>query len=72
MVNENKSEVQKIPVWKKINLSVREAAEYSGIGINRIEKLLKEPNCEFVLFIGTKKLVKRSAFEKYLEKTLEI
>jgi hypothetical protein len=29
--------------------------------------MLKQPNCPFVLFVGTKKLVKRKAFEEFIE-----
>ena len=50
----------------KVVLSIREAAAYSSIGINTIERLLKEPGCPFVLYVGTKRLVKRIPFEKYL------
>lgn len=61
-----------MPFWLKVNLTVKEAASYSNIGINRIEELLKQPKCNFVLYIGTKKLVKRKEFEQYLSKTLEV
>ena len=56
-----------LPIDRKMLLSIREAAEYSNIGINKIGELLKQPNCPFVLFVGTKKLVKRKAFEAYIE-----
>lgn len=56
-----------LPIDRKMLLSIREAAEYSNIGINKIDELLKQPNCPFVLFVGTKKLVKRKAFEAYIE-----
>ena len=56
-----------LPIDRKMLLSIREAAEYSNIGINKIVELLKQPNCPFVLFVGTKKLVKRKAFEAYIE-----
>ena len=56
-----------LPIDRKMLLSIRETAEYSNIGINKIDKLLKQPNCPFVLFVGTKKLVKRKAFEAYIE-----
>ena len=56
-----------LPIDRKMLLSIREAAEYSNIGINKIDELLKRPNCPFVLFVGTKKLVKRKAFEAYIE-----
>ena len=56
-----------LPIDRKMLLSIREAAEYSNIGINKIDELLKQPNCPFVLFVGTKNLVKRKAFEAYIE-----
>ena len=56
-----------LPIDRKMLLSIREAAEYSNIGINKIDELLKQPNCPFVLFVGTKKLVNRKAFEAYIE-----
>ena len=49
----------------KIVLSIREAAAYSSIGINTIERLLRTPGCPFVLYVGKKRLVKRIPFEKY-------
>ena len=56
-----------IPIEQKINLTVAEASEYSNIGIGRIESLLRKPNCPFVLYVGSKKLVKRKKFEEFLE-----
>lgn len=61
-----------IPVYHKVALTIKEAAEYSNIGINKINELLREPNCPFVLFVGTKKLVKREAFEDFIKKSLVI
>ena len=54
------------PIHLKMTLTAREAAEYSNIGINKIDSLLKMPNCPFVLYIGTRKLVKRVEFEQYI------
>ncbi len=50
----------------------REAAEYSNIGINKIDSMLRSPNCPFVLFVGTKKLVKRREFEECISQKLVI
>lgn len=61
-----------VPIWEKINLTVKEAAEYSNIGINKIDNILNNPMCTFVLHVGKKRLVKRKEFEKYLEKNIEI
>ncbi len=61
-----------VPIWEKINLTVKEAAEYSNIGINKIDNMLNNPMCTFVLHVGRRRLVKRKEFEKYLEKNIEI
>ena len=65
--------INKVPIWEKVTLRVGEAAEYSNIGINRINEMLNNPSCPFVLFVGKgKRLVKRKEFERYLEKTNNI
>ena len=56
----------------KVTLTIREAAEYSNIGINKIDSLLRTPNCPFVLYVGTKKLVKRKEFEEFISQRLII
>ena len=62
-----------IPIWEKMNLTIPEAAAYSGIGINKIEAMLNEQRCNFVLYVGKgKRLIKRKEFERYIEKTREI
>ena len=66
MTNQNQ-QVTSLPIDRKMLLSIREAAEYSNIGINKIDELLKQPNCPFALYVGTKKLVKRRAFEEFIE-----
>lgn len=61
-----------IPIPQKVTLTIREAAAYSNIGINKIESMLRMPNCPFVLFVGNKKLVKRKEFEKYISEKIVI
>ena len=62
----------KVPIHLKVTLTIREAAEYGNIGINKIDSLLRTPNCPFVLYVGTKKLVKRKEFEEFLSQRLII
>ena len=57
--------IMTVPIHLKITLTIKEAAEYSNIGINKIDSLLRSPKCPFVLFVGTKKLVKRKEFEQF-------
>ena len=61
-----------VPIHLKMTLTAREAAECSDIGINKIDSMLRAPNCLFVLFVGTKKLVKRKEFEEYISRTMAI
>lgn len=56
-----------VPIWEKANLTFEEAAAYFGIGINKLRDLTSSDNCPFVLWVGTKRLIKRRMFEKYLE-----
>lgn len=67
-----KNDVNHVPIHLKINLTSKEAAEYSNIGINKIDSMLRTPNCPFVLYVGTKKLVKRKEFEEYISQSLII
>ena len=60
-----------IPLNLKLTMTVKEAAEYSNIGINRIDRM-RNPNCPFVLYVGTKKLVKRKEFEQFISNKLTI
>lgn len=64
--------VNSVPIHLKVTLTIKEAAEYSNIGINKIDSMLRSPNCPFVLFVGTKKLVKRKEFEQFISQQLII
>lgn len=64
--------VNEVPIKDKLNLTIEEAAAYSNIGINKIAEISRQPNCPFVLYIGSRRLIKRKAFEKYIENIIEI
>ena len=66
------NEISKVPIHLKVTLTVRETAEYSNIGINKIDSMLRTPNCPFVLYVGTKKLVKQKEFEQFISRRLVI
>lgn len=68
-MSNNKLEV---PIWENVMLTKEEAAAYSHVGINKLEELLKIPNCPFVLYVGKKKLIKRREFEAFLTENVEI
>ena len=61
-----------VPIWQKANLTIEEAAAYFGIGMNKLRELTEDENCKFVLRIGSKRLIKRQMFEKYLEQVYSL
>ncbi len=61
-----------VPINQKLTLTIKEASIYSNIGINKIDSMLRTPNCPFVLYVGNKKLVKRKEFEEFIARTLMI
>ena len=65
-LNKEREEISKVPIHLKMLLTIREAAEYSNIGINKIDAMLRQPNCPFVLIIGTRRLIKRKEFEQFI------
>ena len=61
-----------IPIWEKVAMSLEEAAAYSNIGINKLRQLTDQENCPFVLWVGSKRLVKREKFEAYINDAYSI
>jgi len=59
---------KEVPIWEKSNLTLEEAAAYSGVGINKLREISDDVNCDFVLWIGTKRLLKRKRLDSYLER----
>ena len=55
-----------VRISEKPILSLLEAAAYTGIGIQRLIRLSDAPNCDFVLFVGRKRMFKRVRLEDYL------
>lgn len=70
MTKEEKLQV--VPVWQRVMLTLEEAAAYTGIGICKLRELSNEPGCEFVLWVGGKRLLKRKKLEEYLERALSV
>lgn len=64
--------VYEVPIWEKSNLTIAEAAAYSGIGQNKLRKLTDDEKCQFVLWIGNKRLIKRRKLDEYIEKAYSI
>ena len=67
-----KNKKYEMPIWQKTNLTLEEASDYSGIGINKIRNLSVGDECPFVLWVGSKRLIKRRLFDEYIERQFSI
>ena len=56
-----------VPLWKRLTLSVLEASFYSGISRKKLAKLTDEPNCDFVMWVGEKKMIKRDKLDDFID-----
>lgn len=45
---------KEVPIWEKSNLTLEEAAAYSGIGINKLREITNNDKYGLVLWVGTK------------------
>lgn len=64
--------MKEVPIWEKTNLTLEEAAAYSGIGINKLREITNNDRCDFVLWVGTKRLIKRKQLDKFTEQCYSI
>ena len=61
-----------VPIWERSTLTVDEAASYSGIGRDKIKEISNDDRCPFVLWVGTKRMIKRRQFDAYIDKMFSI
>ena len=64
--------MKEVPIWQKTNLTLEEAAAYSGIGINKLREITNDQHCKMVLWVGSKRLLKRKLLDEFLEKAYSI
>ena len=51
-----------IPIYHRPIISVDEATAYSGIGRTKLYELTTMENCPFVIWVGTRRVIKRKSF----------
>lgn len=59
----------KVPIWEKATMTLEEAAAYSSIGVHKLRAITNNHDCPFVLWNGTRRLIKRKLFDQYLERS---
>ena len=63
---------ERLSICDKACLTLEEAAEYFNIGINKLREMTNDKNCPYVIWNGTKRLIKRRKFEAYLDNVFTI
>ncbi|MEO1815540.1 MAG: excisionase [Acetobacterium sp.] len=61
-----------IPVWERSSLTIDQAAVYSGVGRDKLRELTDKDDCSFVLWVGSKRLIRRKKLDDYLDKAFSI
>ena len=61
-----------VPIWEKATLTLDEATAYSGLGREKLIELADNPDCDFIIWIGRKRLYKRKRLEAFLEKAYSL
>ncbi len=64
--------MSQVPLWHKSNLSIEEAVAYTGIGRDKLYEMTNKEDCPFVLWVGSRRLIKRKEFDEYISKAYSI
>ena len=65
-MREGDSMNKNVPIADKALLTLEEAVMYFNIGMNKIRELTADDHCPYVLWNGSKRLIKRETFKEYL------
>lgn len=55
-----------LSISEKAFLTLEEAAAYFNIGMPKLRELTADDHCPYVLWNGSKRLIKREPFKEYL------
>lgn len=64
--------IKQIPICEKATLTLEEAASYTGIGVNKLREISNRDDCDFVLWNGSRRLIKREKLLDYLNEAFSI
>lgn len=61
-----------VPIWERTTLSMAEASQYTKIGINKLYELTEKEDCDFALWVGSRRLIKRKKIEEFIGRTFSL
>ena len=62
----------KVDIKDKPTLTIEEAASLCNIGEHKLRELTDSDSCNFVLYVGRKRLIKRKQFDDYIARSFSI
>ena len=63
---------KEVAICQKYLLTLEEAALYTGIGINKLREMCNGENCDFVVWNGSRRMLKRKKLEEFLNAAYSI
>lgn len=63
---------ERIALKDKPTLTIEEAAFLYNIGEHKLRELTDSDTCNFVLYVGRKRLIKRKQFDDYIARAFSI
>lgn len=70
MTKEQKLQI--VPIWERVTITLEEAAAYTGIGVCKLREMSNEPGCDYVIWVGGRRLFKRRKLDEFLEKSFSV
>ena len=67
-----RKDVREIPIYEKALLTIEECTAYTGIGFLKMRDLSNSPDCDFVIWVGAKKMIKRNKLDEFLDASYSI
>ncbi len=61
-----------VPIWERATLTLEEAAAYTGIGIKKLRRMTDEPTCDYVLWVGTRRMIKRKKLDEFIDQAFSV
>ena len=61
-----------VPIWERTTLTLMEAVQYTGIGRDKVREISDREDCDFVLWVGNKRFLKREKLEEYIVKAFSL
>ena len=61
-----------VPIWERTTLTLMEAVQYTGIGRDKLREISDREDCDFDLWVGNKRFLKREKLDEYIVKAFSL